>query len=59
MIGNQTLYANAFPTLRKLIIDSSKLIPNPNPAEVLAGRKTVFDTWLMNNPDPNNNKQPR
>ncbi|KZR96360.1 Uncharacterized protein APZ42_009341, partial [Daphnia magna] len=32
---------------------------NPNPVEVEAGRKTVFDTWLAANPDPRNPTQPR
>jgi hypothetical protein len=36
----------------------SKLIPNPNPQEVAAGRTKVFDTWLVNSPDPNNNSNP-
>lgn len=58
-LGNQTLYGNAFPTLQKLLVESSKMIPNPNPSEIEAGRKTVFDTWLKNSPDPNNSNQPK
>lgn len=56
--GNQTLRGSAYPMLKKLLIESSKLVPNPNAAEIAAGRKTVFDTWAKNSPDANNPGQP-
>ena len=57
--GNRTLYATAFPTLRQLLIDSAKLIPNPNVAEIEAGRKTVYDTWMAQSANhAGNKKQP-
>ena len=58
-LGNQTFYGDAYPTLKKLIIEMSKLVPNPSNAEVAAGRTKVFDTWLANDPDPENLSQPR
>lgn len=47
------------PSLYTVIREAAKLVPNPNPAEVEAGRKTVFDTWLWANPDPKDPTQPR
>lgn len=44
--------------LKKLLVESSKLVPNPNKAEIAAGRTTVFDTWAKNAPDANNPGQP-
>lgn len=50
-IGNRTLFGNAFPTLKHLLVDTAKLIPNPNVNEVKFGRKTVFDTWITQSRD--------
>lgn len=50
-IGNRTLHASAFPTLKQLIIDSSRLVPNPNNEEKLRGQKTVYDSWAAHSPD--------
>ena len=41
--------------LKQLLFESAKLIPNPNPAEVQEGRKTVYDTWLKYAPGSNGN----
>lgn len=49
--GNRTLFGNAFPTLKHLLVDTAKLIPNPNVNEVKFGRKTVFDTWITQSRD--------
>jgi len=57
--GNQTFYGDAYPTLKQLIIDMSKHVPNPSSLEIAAGRTKVFDTWLANDPDPENRSQPR
>ncbi|XP_056402751.1 putative N-acetylated-alpha-linked acidic dipeptidase isoform X2 [Hyla sarda] len=54
--GNSTLRALATPILHKLLFASAKKIENPNPEEVRAGRRSVYDTWVKNQPsshDPN------
>ena len=56
--GNRTLFGNAFPTLKQLLIDTAKLIPNPNVHEIESGHKTVFDTWLAQSRDRENVDQP-
>ena len=57
--GNYSLYGAATPILHSLLRKSSKKIANPNPSEVDKGRRTVYDTWKHNNPDPGNHKQPK
>lgn len=57
-LGNRSLYGEAFPTLKQLLIDATKSVPNPNRAEVESGRHTVFDTWLTRSPDRENYKIP-
>ena len=47
------------PSLYSAVREAAKMVPNPNPTEVAAGRKTVFDTWLWANPDLNDATQPR
>ncbi|KAK4016643.1 hypothetical protein OUZ56_031605 [Daphnia magna] len=59
MEGNYTLKSQTVPSLYSVIREAAKMVPNPNPVEVEAGRKTVFDTWLAANPDPRNPTQPR
>ncbi|KAM4013380.1 putative N-acetylated-alpha-linked acidic dipeptidase [Anomaloglossus baeobatrachus] len=54
--GNSTLLASATPILHKLLFAAAKKVKNPNPCEIRAGRKTVYDTWVKNQPslyDPN------
>lgn len=58
-IGNYSLSGHAAPLLRTLLIDTSKKIPNPDPAEVTQGRPTVFDTWVKNIPDKVHANQPK
>lgn len=48
--GNTTLMASGTPNLYKLLHESAKKVENPNPDEIANGRKTVFDTWLANDP---------
>ncbi|XP_063296558.1 N-acetylated-alpha-linked acidic dipeptidase 2-like [Pelobates fuscus] len=50
LAGNSTLRALATPILHKLLFEAAKTVENPNPDEVKAGRKTVFDTWVANLP---------
>lgn len=58
-VGNTTLSGRSSPTLSQLLIDSAKQIPNPSKDEISAGRKTVFDTWLANDPNLNYPAQPK
>ncbi|XP_018020759.1 putative N-acetylated-alpha-linked acidic dipeptidase [Hyalella azteca] len=44
--GNYTFRAQASPLLRDIIYNATKEVPNPDPAEVAAGRTSVYDTWL-------------
>ncbi|KAJ1102638.1 hypothetical protein NDU88_000087 [Pleurodeles waltl] len=48
--GNATFAAHATPALNSLLYEAAKKVENPNPSEVAAGRKTVYDTWLANTP---------
>ncbi|GFR95335.1 N-acetylated-alpha-linked acidic dipeptidase 2, partial [Elysia marginata] len=43
--GNDTLRVGAAPLLYNIAYEASRKVENPNPEEVKAGRKTVFDTW--------------
>ena len=49
--GNATLRALGVPLLHELLFESARAVPNPDPAEVAAGRATVYDTWLLNRLD--------
>ena len=57
-LGNYSLRGNAVPLLRSVFVESSKKIPNPNPAEVASGRTTLFDTWVEKFPDKIHSGQP-
>ncbi|KAM9294419.1 putative N-acetylated-alpha-linked acidic dipeptidase [Gastrophryne carolinensis] len=56
--GNSTLRALATPILNQLLFDAARKVENPNPDEVRAGRKSVFDTWVKNMPSPYNSSLP-
>ncbi|XP_059147936.1 putative N-acetylated-alpha-linked acidic dipeptidase [Physella acuta] len=43
--GNDTLRALATPLMLDVLFEACKQVPNPDPAEVAAGRQTVYDTW--------------
>ncbi|GFO21487.1 N-acetylated-alpha-linked acidic dipeptidase 2 [Plakobranchus ocellatus] len=43
--GNDTLKASSTPLMHNIVYEASKKVRNPNPAEIAAGRLTVFDTW--------------
>ncbi|XP_037082814.1 N-acetylated-alpha-linked acidic dipeptidase 2-like isoform X2 [Pollicipes pollicipes] len=49
--GNETLRALGVPLLHDLLFESARAVANPNPAEVAAGRRTVYDTWLLHRLD--------
>ena len=40
------------PTMHTVVREAAKLVPNPDPSEVAAGRPTVYDTWLHTSRDP-------
>lgn len=44
--GNYTLRSDSVPSMHSLIRKAARKVPNPDPAEVAAGRDTVYDTWL-------------
>ncbi|XP_046364744.2 N-acetylated-alpha-linked acidic dipeptidase 2-like [Haliotis rufescens] len=48
--GNYSLRASSTPLMYRATYEAAKKVPNPNPAEVAAGRKTVYDTWLHSYP---------
>ncbi|KAK2165001.1 hypothetical protein LSH36_56g02011 [Paralvinella palmiformis] len=48
--GNFSFRGRTMPLLHQLMFDTAKQIPNPDPDEVSAGRKTVYDTWLYRQP---------
>ncbi|XP_064600785.1 uncharacterized protein LOC135466961 [Liolophura sinensis] len=54
--GNFSLRTAASPLLYNAIYDASKQVPNPNPSEVAAGRKTVYDTYLHTFPAKDKNE---
>ena len=58
-IGNFTFSGYSVPSLHNVIYDAARKVPNPDPAEVAAGRLTVFDTWLHVRPDPLNSSIPK
>ncbi|KAK3712657.1 hypothetical protein RRG08_058560 [Elysia crispata] len=43
--GNDTLRVGAAPLMHSLVYEASRKVRNPNPAEIQAGRATVYDTW--------------
>ncbi|RUS84604.1 hypothetical protein EGW08_007631 [Elysia chlorotica] len=43
--GNDTLRVGATPLMNNIVYEASKRVRNPNPAEIAAGRLTVYDTW--------------
>lgn len=48
--GNESMHAEANPILYQAAVIAAKRVPNPDPNEYAAGRKTVYDTWLRKMP---------
>ncbi|KAF6019350.1 hypothetical protein EB796_022317 [Bugula neritina] len=48
--GTDFMRFKASPMFYPAVMAAAKKIPNPNPAEVAAGRTTAFDTWLYHIP---------
>ncbi|KAH3853007.1 hypothetical protein DPMN_095530 [Dreissena polymorpha] len=48
--GNFSLLARGTPMIHNSLFAATKMVPNPNSAEFAAGRKSVYDTWLMASP---------
>ncbi|KAM4662502.1 putative N-acetylated-alpha-linked acidic dipeptidase [Discoglossus pictus] len=59
LAGNATLRALATPIMHKLVFEAAKKVENPNPSEISAGRKTVFDTWVASLPSSHDPSVPR
>ncbi|KAK3712655.1 hypothetical protein RRG08_058558 [Elysia crispata] len=43
--GNDTVRVLATPLMYNIAYEASQKVRNPNPAEIQAGRATVYDTW--------------
>ncbi|XP_067681222.1 N-acetylated-alpha-linked acidic dipeptidase 2-like [Haliotis asinina] len=50
MQGNYSIRALGTPLLYRATYEAAKKVPNPNDAEVAAGRPTAYDTWLHSFP---------
>ncbi|BFZ07500.1 hypothetical protein BsWGS_10539 [Bradybaena similaris] len=48
--GNDTLAVAGTPLMYNVIHEAAQKVKNPNPKEIQAGRLTVYDTWLRNEP---------
>ncbi|KAM3918010.1 glutamate carboxypeptidase 2-like isoform 2-T2 [Leptodactylus fuscus] len=59
LAGNSTLRALATPILHQLLFEAAKKVENPNPDEIKAGRKTVYDTWVKSLPSSHDPNVPR
>ncbi|CAK9301349.1 unnamed protein product [Gordionus sp. m RMFG-2023] len=46
--GKHSVRINASPLLSKIVYEVSKMIPNPEMAEISLGLETIYDTWLAN-----------
>ncbi|XP_042222207.1 N-acetylated-alpha-linked acidic dipeptidase 2-like [Homarus americanus] len=57
--GNYTLRTQSTPLLTDAIFQSAQRIPNPDPVELAAGRKTVYDTWKARRPDRHQSDKPQ
>ncbi|CAG5118527.1 unnamed protein product, partial [Candidula unifasciata] len=47
---NDTLDVSGTPLMYSVVYEAAQQVKNPNPKEIQAGRSTVFDTWLYNQP---------
>ena len=56
--GNNTFQSFATPNLNQLIYNITKCVKNPSSAEIAKDRATVYDTWLYQNPNPDQPKLP-
>uniref|UniRef100_A0AC35TWT8 PA domain-containing protein n=1 Tax=Rhabditophanes sp. KR3021 TaxID=114890 RepID=A0AC35TWT8_9BILA len=48
--GNNTLSIKAVPMIYRLVVESAKKIPHPNPEDVEKGLDTLYDGWQFYNP---------
>ncbi|KAL3873154.1 hypothetical protein ACJMK2_036308 [Sinanodonta woodiana] len=53
--GNYTVRSLGSPPLHREMHSAAKKVPNPDPTEIAAGRRTVYDTWLKRRPWHNSN----
>ena len=45
MSGNHSISILGSSSLKKVMFDAAKFVPNPNTKEVEVGRKNTYDTW--------------
>nr|XP_022328754.1 N-acetylated-alpha-linked acidic dipeptidase 2-like [Crassostrea virginica] len=45
--GNHTLSGGATPLVHSALYEATKNVPNPNPAQVSQGIRTVYDNWKI------------
>ncbi|CAH1799701.1 unnamed protein product [Owenia fusiformis] len=48
--GQYAMFSRSVPLMYKVLYETTKKIPNPNPDEIKAGRKSVYDTWVERRP---------
>jgi len=56
--GNETIWAKTVPLLKKALLSAASKVENPNPNEMMAGRTTVYDTWVQQQPGKTNKWEP-
>jgi len=59
VLGNHTFRGAGVYSLSDLVFEASKTVDNPDPAEIADGRKTVYDTWIANQPSSRFSSRPR
>jgi len=57
--GNHTFRGFGVYSLSDLVFEASKIVDNPDPEEIADGRKTVYDTWIANQPSSRFSSRPR
>ncbi|XP_047497412.1 N-acetylated-alpha-linked acidic dipeptidase 2-like isoform X1 [Penaeus chinensis] len=57
--GNYSLRTLSAPLLYDTVFEAAAKVPNPDAAEVAAGRPTVYDTWAERLPDEGHPGRPR
>ncbi|KAK6760458.1 hypothetical protein RB195_021793 [Necator americanus] len=48
--GNMSLSAATIPSLRRVVMEAAKKIPNPLKSERSKGRQTIYDSWIRTFP---------
>ena len=53
--GNYTLQARGVNSFRDVVYEATKIVDNPDDAEVAEGRPKLYDSWLSRQPDDSGN----